>query len=128
MYWREMLDNTMNAEMKDLMTMIYQLSNVFHKNHYFLLETKRRVVELISRMEGYSKGKVADGYFERKVEYCRDLLEVQSRVSPGLSKLRVYLSNHIATALYWLAKVNTNNLLRHIAKISYCRASMCQKR
>ena len=105
-YWRDLLEKSLNkVEMKDLMSYIFQLSKVFHKNHYFILETKRRVIEAISQMDGYREGKVGEGYMERKVEYCRHMLEVQGRVCPGLSELRVYISNHLAVPLYWLSKV-----------------------
>ena len=104
-YWRDMLERSINAEMKDLMTYLYQLSQLFHRNHYFILEIKRRVIELISKMPEYTEGKVATAYMERKVEYCRDLLAVQQLVAPGYSELRSYLSNHIAAPLYWISKV-----------------------
>ena len=104
-YWRDMLDRAAEVEMKDLMSYIYQLSQIFHPNHYFILETKRRVIENISSMPGYSEGKVAEAYLQRKVDYCRHLLDVSSKVAPGYSELRAYLSNHIGTPLYWLTKV-----------------------
>ena len=100
------MERSVNAEMKDLMTYLYHLSQLFHKNHYFILEIKRRVMELISKMPGYAEGKVAPAYLARKVEYSRDLLAVQQLVAPGYSELRSYLSNHIAAPLYWLSKVN----------------------
>ena len=46
----------------------------YFRNHYFLLETKRRVLEIISEMEGLEEGKLCDGYTERAVEYARDIL------------------------------------------------------
>lgn len=75
------------------------------RNHYFMLETKRRVLELISEMDGLEEGKLCDGYTERAVEFARDMLRVQEKVAPGYSELRAYLSHHIALPLYWLTKV-----------------------
>ena len=89
--------------------MIISAIHLFHygyfRNHYFLLETKRRVLELISEMEGLEEGKLCDGYTERAVEFARDMIRVQERVAPGSSELRAYLSHHIALPLYWLTKV-----------------------
>ena len=70
-----------------------------------MLETKRRVLELISEMDGLEEGKLCDGYTERAVEFARDMLRVQAKVAPGYSELRAYLSHHIALPLYWLTKV-----------------------
>merc|ERR1712154_555705 len=53
---------------------------------------------------------LSSDWLEKKVEYCRDHLAVQSHVSPGLSKYRAYISAHIAEPLYWLAK---NRFLRN---------------
>ena len=41
-----------------------QLSLVFHPHHYFLLETKRRVLELVTAMPGFYDGKVATAYLQ----------------------------------------------------------------
>jgi hypothetical protein len=40
----------------------------------------------------------------KKVNFCRDHLKVQSKLAPGLSEYRAYISNQIAKPLYWLAK------------------------
>ena len=60
----------------------------YFRNHYFLLETKRRVLEIISQMEGLEEGKLCDGYTERAVEFARDMIRVQERVAPGFPELR----------------------------------------
>ena len=101
-----MLDNSAGAETKELLSYLYQLSKIFHQNHYFILEVKRRIMENISQMAGYQDGTLADAWLEKKVEFCLDHLAVQSKVSPGLSEYRAYLSSHTAYPLYLLTKVS----------------------
>ena len=103
-----MLDNSSGAETKELLSYLYQLSKIFHPNHYFILEVKRRIMENISQMAGYQDGSLADAWLEKKVEFCLDHLAVQSKVSPGLSEYRAYLSSHTAFPLYLLTKVSPN--------------------
>ena len=45
-----MLDNSSRAETKELLSYLYQLSKIFHENHYFILEVKRRIMENISEI------------------------------------------------------------------------------
>ena len=94
----------------------------YFRNHYFLLETKRRVLELISEMPGLEEGKVCDGYTARAVEFTRDLIRVQERIAPGYSELRAYLSNHIAVPLYWLTKVK--RFISIIRSFVHCSSSV----
>ena len=100
------MDNSSGAETKELMSYLYQLSKIFHRNHYFILEVKRRIMETISQMAGYQEGTLADAWLEKKLEFCVDHLAVQSQVSPGLSEYRAYLSSHTAYPLYLLTKVS----------------------
>ena len=100
-----MLDKSTRAETKELMSYLYQLSKIFHPNHYFILEVKRRMMESISEMAGYQEGSLADAWLEKKLEFCRDHLAVQRRVSPGLSEYRAHLSSHLAFPLYLITKV-----------------------
>ena len=100
------MDNSAGAETKELMSYLCQLSKIFHQNHYFILEVKRRIMENISRMPGYQDGTLADAWLEKKFEFCVSHLAVQSKVSPGLSEYRAYLSSHTAYPLYLLTKVS----------------------
>ena len=104
-YWREMLDNSSKAQTKELLSYVYQLSKVFHPNHYFILDVKRRIMEAISQMAGYREGTIGLAWLEKKLEFCRDHLAVQRRVSPGLSEYRAHLSSHLAFPLYLITKV-----------------------
>ena len=49
-------------------TTMLQLSLVFHPRHYFLLESKRRVLELVTAMPGFYDGKVATAYLQVLVQ------------------------------------------------------------
>ena len=96
-----MLDSSSGAETKQLMSYVYQLSKIFHHNHYFILEVKRRIMESISQMSGYQDGTLADAWLEKKLEFCLDHLAVQSKVSPGLSgeQWALFYHNHLSFQL-----------------------------
>ena len=104
-YWRDMLDKSSKADTKELLSYVYQLSKIFHPNHYFILDVKRRVIEAISEMPGYQDGTIGEAWLVKKLEFCQDHLAVQRRVSPGLSEYRAYLSSQTAHPLYLLTKV-----------------------
>ena len=65
-------------------------------------------MENISEMAGYQDGSLGDAWLEKKLEFCVSHLAVQSKVSPGLSEYRAYLSSHTAFPLYLLTKVSPN--------------------
>ena len=64
---------------------------------------KRKFIELIGNQR-YGYDGVSEELLERKVFYCRELLQVQSVLSPGLSEYRAYISLHLAETLYWAHK------------------------
>ena len=103
-HWVEVLQNTNNRDIKQLTDTLHQLLTVFPKNHYFVLEVKRRIIENIGDFRVNNIEEVEQKWLEKKIEFCRDHLMIQSMVSPGLSEYRAYISAHIAEPLYWLSK------------------------
>ena len=95
----DMLEQVEKEDDNGLMEVLDALQEVFHKNHYYVLETKRRIIENIVDYED-----LATSFLERKVQFCRDHLEVQKCVAPGLSEYRAFISWHLAEPLYWLTK------------------------
>ena len=75
----------------------------FHSEHYITLEMKRKFIELIGNPR-HGHDTVPLDLLERKVFFCRELLKIQSILSPGLSEYRAYISLHLAEALYWSNK------------------------
>ena len=100
-YW-DLMEKTTDSDVSGLDQLLPKLLKVFHKNHFYILEVKRRIMESLRNYED-----LADRMLEKKVEYCRDHLAVQQYLAPGLSEYRAYISQHLAEPLYWLAREKT---------------------
>ena len=95
----DMLENVEKEDNDGLEEVIEAFRSDFHEHHFYILEAKRRVIENIMDYED-----VATPVLDKKIQYCRDHLLVQSRVAPGLSEYRAYISWHLAEPLYWASK------------------------
>ena len=84
----------------NILNHLSSLQDVFHSEHYIVLEMKRKFIELIGNHK-YGYETVSGDLLARKVSFCRDHLKIQSVLSPGLSESRAYISLHLAEALYW---------------------------
>jgi len=99
-HWWNIVEETPKNDVKLLEELLNKLLDVFHHNHYYPMEVKRKLIEIIgdTKMEGMSVAAL-----QKKVDYCRDHLKVQSAVAPGLSEYRANVSRQISEPLYWLA-------------------------
>ena len=95
----DMMEQVEKEDIFSLFEILESLKQDFHENHYYVLETKRRIMENIVDYED-----LANDLLEKKVTYCRDHLKVQKRIAPGLSEYRANISWHLAEPLYWLTK------------------------
>jgi len=97
-YW-DLIEETTKSGIEELSKLLQKLLLIFDKNHYYLLEVKRRIIENIVDYED-----LAEPLLQKKVTFCRDHLTVQENLAPGLSEYRAYISSHISEPLYWLAR------------------------
>ena len=97
-HWED-IENIDKDDSEGMVRAIEKLSTIFHRNHYYILELKRRFIENVVDYED-----LVTSVLERKISYCRDHLAVQARVAPGLSEYRAYISWHIAEPLVWTTK------------------------
>ena len=102
--WKNIIDQTSKNDIKVLMELLQNTSKVFGEKHYHILEVKRRIIENIGDLKGNNYEDLGEDWLEKKVEFCRDHLEIQRVIAPGLSEYRAYMSAHIAEPLYWLTK------------------------
>ena len=98
-HWSTVLERAAKAGWRELCELLVQLGRVFPPVHYYQLEVKRKLMELVEDYEEDTLERLAS-----KVSHCQDHLAVQAVVAPGLSEYRAYLSSQLAPALYWLAK------------------------
>ena len=94
-HW-QMIEDVTKDDNQGLLEVLEKLSKIFHENHYYILEVKRRFIENVMDYED-----LASTVLERKIQFCQDHLKVQAAVAPGLSEYRAYISWHLAEPLYW---------------------------
>jgi len=98
-HWWNIIQEADTQDTNLCLNLVEQLSRLFHHNHYYILEMKRRVVENIGRTSDPTPA-----LLERSVRYCEDHLRIQTTLAPGLSEYRAYTSNNMARALYCLTR------------------------
>ena len=100
--WWNIIEQTSRYDIALLNQLLLEAEKVFYKNHYCILEIKRRIIENIGETNGNTYEHLAEVWLDKKVIFCQDHLKIQEQLAPGLSKYRAYISFHIAEPLYWL--------------------------
>ncbi|KAI5638448.1 hypothetical protein NE865_08913 [Phthorimaea operculella] len=62
--------------------------SVFHPRHALLLGIKHTLAQLYGRVEGYTLDELPDLVLERKVEFCKLVLDALERIMPGENRMR----------------------------------------
>ena len=104
-HW-QIIEDITKDDNQGLLEVLEKLSKLFHENHYYILEVKRRFMENVVDYED-----LACAVLEKKIQFCADHLKVQAVVAPGLSEYRAYISWHLAEPLYWTAREKYDNNL-----------------
>ncbi|QQP38228.1 Protein msta_ isoform Alike [Caligus rogercresseyi] len=103
--WWDSVDNVPKYNIPSLERKHHELKNYFAPSHYYVMEIKRRLIVGIGEAKGYDDiQSVARPWLQKKVEYCREHLELQKVLAPGYSEYRAYISFHLAEALFHLTK------------------------
>ena len=77
----DLMEKTSKRDIKELKELLDKTLEVCHKNHYFVLEVKRRMIENIGDFRVTNLEDLGEDWLEKKVELCRDHLAVQTVVS-----------------------------------------------
>ena len=121
-HWWNIIQESDSSDTNQCLDLLDQLARLFHHNHYYLLEMKRRVVENISR----TNKPVSIGLLEKSVRYCKDHLEIQASLAPGLSEYRAYISYHMARALYSLIKEQHKDKMVNMDQVVESMTEVCE--
>lgn len=89
-------------EMREQLLRKYR--SVFHPKHSCLISLKHSLSQLYGRVEGYNLGELPDILLERKMELCRQILEVLDVINPGESRMRGMMLYELHAPLLLLAK------------------------
>ena len=80
-------------------SVLESLLHFYGKWHYYVMEVKRRIIELIGGEEN-SYNDVDQWLLEKKLVYCQEHLKVCKILTPGLTEYRAYVSFHYAETLH----------------------------
>ena len=98
--WNKLQENVW-ADLDTHHQILQDLVKLFGDRHYYSMEVKRRVLDLIGS-DKHEYNKVSEDLLLIKMRFCEDHLEVQKILSPGLTEYRAYISLHYAETLYQL--------------------------
>lgn len=62
--------------------------NVLHPNHYICLAIKLSLSQLYGKIDNYLIYQLSDQQLSRKIELCKEIMQVFNIIEPGLTKLR----------------------------------------
>lgn len=80
-----------------------------HPRHWFFMEAKFAIVKMFGNHPNYRYRDLSREQVEKKVSYCRELLELADVIDPGLSLFRGTLLFELQAALVALAKILLSN-------------------
>ena len=80
-------------------SVLENLLQFYGERHYYVMEVKRRIIELIGGEEN-SYDEVDQWALEKKQNYCQEHLELCEILCPGLTEYRAYVSFHYAETLH----------------------------
>jgi len=85
------IEDTKSNEPEEFEKLLNKMSTIFHENHYWILDVKRRLIDIYGNKDGFELYKLPKELLEKKVDYCKHLLKVAQSLCPGPSEMRGYL-------------------------------------
>ena len=82
------MDSILTSEPEQLEQLLQELQSSLHENHYLVSDCKRRLIDIYGHVEGFEYDKLSKDTMEKKSEFCKQLLHLASKLSPGKSELR----------------------------------------
>ena len=98
--WNYLQDNVW-TNLSGQISILESLLHFFGEKHYYVMEVKRRIIELIGGDEN-SYDDVEEELLRKKLDYCDEHLKLADILSPGLTEFRAYMSLHRAQTIYQL--------------------------
>jgi len=74
----------------DLEQFLEEKKKVLHPNHYHLVTAKHSLLQMYGRTEGYLIQDMPEEQLQRKIELCKENLDVLYKIDPNMIRLEVY--------------------------------------
>ena len=82
------IDAVLSTEPERYEELLKELQCSLHENHYLISDCKRRLIDIYGHEKGFEYNKLNKEVLENKSEYCKQLLNLAGKLSPGKSELR----------------------------------------
>lgn len=101
------VDSVLAAKISDIEDVLNKLSRFLHPNHYLMYQLKHSLIQLYGMETGYKTIDLSENQLQRKIDMCKELTDIHSRIDPYDIRLQLYVivilyEQH--TALMELAK------------------------
>lgn len=77
-----------DGKIQEAEKLIKKFKSVLHPKHVYLTSLRHSLLQLYGRAPGYTFFDLPDILLERKIELCRQVLEVVDVVKPGMNRFR----------------------------------------
>ncbi|XP_043202475.1 SET domain-containing protein SmydA-8-like [Amphibalanus amphitrite] len=81
------LDSLDNSDFIEHEMFIRKYSSLLHPNHYIIFDAKHRLSQMYGRTGDYQLQELTELHLKRKIELCRDVLQLATRTAPGIARL-----------------------------------------
>jgi len=79
-----------NGSIDDIEDFIEAKSKVLHSNHYHLVTAKHNLLQMYGRTEGYLIQDLNEEQLQRKIDLCKENLDILNQLDPNMIRLEVY--------------------------------------
>ncbi|XP_053691863.1 SET domain-containing protein SmydA-8 [Sabethes cyaneus] len=85
-----------------------KFKGIIHPLHFINTSIRDSLIQLYGRVPGYRISEMSDALLERKIELCKDVLQVMNVFEPGKSRARAMILYELHAPIVLLAKLNFN--------------------
>ncbi|KAK9505398.1 hypothetical protein O3M35_009467 [Rhynocoris fuscipes] len=82
------VEKVKNKSITEMEAFLKMFSSKFHPNHYLLITIKCLLSQLYGKSNRYLLHELSEELLLRKIELCKDLLQIFDKIEPGLSRIR----------------------------------------
>jgi len=80
----------LNGSIDDIEQFLESKSKSLHPNHYHMVTAKHNLLQMYGRTEGYLIQDMTEEQLNRKIELCKENLDVLYTLDPNMIRLEVY--------------------------------------
>lgn len=75
-----------NPTVRELDGLLTKMLTFLHPNHYHAYSVKHSLIQLYGYQQGYMPNQITDDTLDRKINMCKELLDITRKIDPGNSR------------------------------------------